>query len=307
MKHTPFGSAIVSLAFLALKLHETYVFSFPVPVRNLVRVMAASCSAAALTSAVFGQVVSNYFFTSAYDSDLGVSVEDQQSSSALGRIDVHAEVGGVVNASGSIATQLGAIEVSGSGSSQFMSGFIRIGVTSGYGYVTDTVLFSDPLHDGQTAYVHYQVAYSSDGYFQLNGGNATGYTDFIATLNGQGISHRIDLADLPIVSTETLVSTVPIGVPVELDLRVQSIGVAGDGGTFSASGSLLWGGILGVSLSPDGPYIDTFSLTSDSGFDYLAAIPEPGAYASIVGALALLGVLGWRVRQTWEALAERAL
>jgi len=63
--------------------------------------------------------------------------------------------------------------------------------------------------------------------------------------------------------------------------------------TANYGNSLVWGGISSVIDANGNPILD-FTVSSDSGFDYATAVPEPGTSAML---LAGVGLLGWIARR----------
>lgn len=94
----------------------------------------------------------------------------------------------------------------------------------------------------------------------------------------------------------------PVGTTFNLSMLAQASASIGHGnGTMSAladfGNTLEWRGLSRVTLSDGSPYLGTLSITSDSGFDYgraVSAVPEPQAYALMLGGL---GLISWIKRR----------
>ena len=70
--------------------------------------------------------------------------------------------------------------------------------------------------------------------------------------------------------------------------------------TANYANSLLWGGISSVTDANGNPILD-FTVSSDSGFNYATAVPEPGTWAMLIAGLGLLGLVAKR-RSRKEAI-----
>ena len=67
--------------------------------------------------------------------------------------------------------------------------------------------------------------------------------------------------------------------------------------TANYANSLLWGGISSVTDASGDPIVG-FTVSSDSGFNYAQAVPEPGSWAML---LVAVGQLGWMARRKGRA------
>ena len=95
------------------------------------------------------------------------------------------------------------------------------------------------------------------------------------------------------------------GIGYTLDLTVsasvltESAGFGTSATAFNYSDTMKWNGITGV-YDSRGNSISNFTVSSGSGFDYLASVtpvPEPETHAMLLAGLGLLGFMTWRKKQ----------
>lgn len=185
--------------------------------------------------------------------------------------------------------------------------------------VTDTLVFSvQGLAAGSEITLHYRV--DIDGVFSAQGsGVSSSQVSWDVLLGGQGdgrigalqVAQDAVTAELPLDrGLRTLSARIVLGQPVDLTMRlsVDATAAAGTGcrlqQCLSASDgdalaiadfghTLAWSGIQGLS-DASGAVMDTawLSVTSESGFNYLAAypgpVPEPAAAWLLLAGLPLL-------------------
>lgn len=183
----------------------------------------------------------------------------------------------------------------------------RVGGSGSTGYATaewnDVLTFNSDTLDGQTGHatLHYQI----DGSFNVGlSGGTSDYAKFYLDVTTRDTAHYYDslAEDNPyfgyygngsldnpnfLNAPRTLEISFTYGVPLELRFWVQiQTAALWDNGSYAIadlSHTATWGGITDIEDSLGDP-VEDYSLSSDSGTDYLNPIPEPSTTALLLGA-----------------------